>query len=100
MKASLTSEDLGAMRKEFVPQGPFNVTPYFADKAKGALVHDVEGRELVDFAGGIGVMNVGHSHPKVVAAIKEQAEKYTHTCFHIVMYEPYMRLAEKLLNHL
>ena len=96
MKASLTSEDLGAMRKEFVPQGPFNVTPYFVDKAKGALVHDVDGRELVDFAGGIGVMNVGHSHPKVVAAIKEQAEKYTHTCFHIVMYEPYMRLAEKL----
>jgi len=96
MKASPTSEDLGAMRKRFVPQGPFNVTPYFVDRAKGALVYDVDGRELVDFAGGIGVMNVGHSHPKVVAAIKEQAEKYTHTCFHIVMYEPYMRLAERL----
>ena len=96
MKASPTSEDLGALRKKFVPQGPFNVTPYFVDRAKGALVYDVDGRELVDFAGGIGVMNVGHSHPKVVAAIKEQAEKYTHTCFHIVMYEPYMRLAERL----
>ena len=58
MKASLSSEDLGAMRKKFVPQGPFNVTPYFVDKAKGALVHDVDGRELVDFAGGIGVMNI------------------------------------------
>ena len=66
------------------------------EKAKGAIVYDVDGRELIDFAGGIGVMNVGHSHPKVVAAIKDQAEKFTHTCFHIVMYEPYVKLAEKL----
>ena len=80
----------------FVPQGPSNVTPFFAKSAKGAVIYDVEGRELIDFAGGIGVMNVGHSHPKVVAAIKDQAEKFTHTCFHIVMYEGYVRLAEKL----
>jgi len=96
MKNSLNSKDLGELRARVVPKGPFNVTPYFVDRAKGALIYDVDGRELIDFAGGIGVMNVGHSHPKVVAAIKEQAEKYTHTCFHIVMYEPYMKLAEKL----
>jgi 4-aminobutyrate aminotransferase/(S)-3-amino-2-methylpropionate transaminase len=79
-----------------VPQGPFNVTPFFAARAKGALIYDVDGREFIDFAGGIGVMNVGHSHPKVVAAIKDQADKFTHTCWHVVMYEPYVELADRL----
>ena len=96
MKPTGASESLTDLRARVVPQGPFNVTPFFVEKARGAVIHDVDGRELIDFAGGIGVMNVGHSHPKVVAAIKDQAEKYTHTCFHIVMYEPYMKLAEKL----
>lgn len=57
---------------------------------------DVDGRELIDFAGGIGVNNVGHCHPKVVAAIKSQADKYIHTCFHVAMYGTYVDLAEKL----
>jgi len=96
MNHSTTNESLRQLREKVVPQGPFNVTPYFVSKAKGALVYDVEGRELIDFAGGIGVMNVGHSHPKVVSAIKDQAEKFTHTCFHVVMYEPYMELAKRL----
>ncbi|MBU1342101.1 MAG: 4-aminobutyrate--2-oxoglutarate transaminase [Proteobacteria bacterium] len=91
-----TEEHLQQLRAEFVPQGPFNATPFFAASAKGALIFDVKGRQLIDFAGGIGVMNVGHSHPKVVAAIKHQAEQFTHTCFHIVMYEPYLKLAQKL----
>ncbi|NTV43679.1 MAG: 4-aminobutyrate--2-oxoglutarate transaminase, partial [Syntrophobacteraceae bacterium] len=76
--------------------GPFNVTPSFTQRAKGALIVDEAGREYIDFAGGIGVVNVGHCHPKVVEAIKDQAEKYLHTCFHIVMYEPYVALAERL----
>ena len=96
MSNAETSGRLAELRSTFVPQGPFNVTPFFVEKARGAVIYDVEGRELIDFAGGIGVMNVGHCHPKVVAAIKDQAEKYTHTCFHIVMYEPYIELAEKL----
>ena len=96
MNHATKSEYLSELRARVVPQGPFNVTPLFVEKAKGAVVYDVEGRELIDFAGGIGVMNVGHCHPKVVAAIKDQAEKYTHTCFHVVMYEPYVKLAEKL----
>jgi 4-aminobutyrate aminotransferase/(S)-3-amino-2-methylpropionate transaminase len=96
MSNAETSGRLAELRSKFVPQGPFNVTPFFVEKARGAVIYDVEGRELIDFAGGIGVMNVGHCHPKVVAAIKDQAEKYTHTCFHIVMYEPYIELAEKL----
>lgn len=72
------------------------MTPFFVREARGAVMIDADGRELIDFAGGIGVNNVGHSHPKVVAAIKDQAEKFIHTCFHIVMYEPYVELAAKL----
>ncbi|GAB7082391.1 4-aminobutyrate--2-oxoglutarate transaminase [Megalodesulfovibrio paquesii] len=85
-------------RAKAVPQGVFNAGPVFAAKAEGAIITDVEGREFIDFAGGIGVMNVGHNHPKVVAAIKEQADKLLHSCFHIVMYEGYVALAEKLAS--
>jgi len=56
----------------------------------------MDGRELIDFAGGIGVNNVGHAHPKVVAAIKDQVDRYIHCCFHVAMYEPYVELAAKL----
>jgi len=83
-------------RNRHVPQGPFNVTPTFIREASGALMIDVEGREYIDFAGGIGVNNVGHCHPKVVQAIQDQAGKFIHTCFHIAMYEPYVDLAAKL----
>lgn len=91
-----SSRALLERRNRHIPQGPFNVTPAFIKEARGAVLIDVDGRELIDFAGGIGVMNVGHSHPKVVAALKDQAEKYTHTCFHVAMYEPYVALAERL----
>ncbi len=91
-----TNQELMAMREEHVPRGPFNITPFFVKKAKGALIEDVEGTEYIDFAGGIGVINVGHGNKQVVAAIKDQAEQFTHTCFHIVMYEPYIQLAKKL----
>jgi 4-aminobutyrate aminotransferase/(S)-3-amino-2-methylpropionate transaminase len=95
MKSSREAS-LKEIRDKFVPRGPSNSTPFFAQRALGAVIYDVEGREIIDFAGGIGVMNVGHSHPKVVAAIREQAEKFTHTCFQVVMYDGYVRLAEKL----
>jgi 4-aminobutyrate aminotransferase/(S)-3-amino-2-methylpropionate transaminase len=68
----------------------------YVAKAQGASIFDVEGREYIDFGGGIAVMNVGHSHPKVVAAIKDQAEKFTHTCFMVTPYEVPVRLAERL----
>jgi len=83
-------------RAEHVPQGPFNMNPVFVKKAEGALMTDVNGREFIDFAGGIGVNNVGHCHPKVVAAIKDQADQFIHTCFHVGMYEIYVDLAAKL----
>jgi 4-aminobutyrate aminotransferase/(S)-3-amino-2-methylpropionate transaminase len=88
--------ELLALRNKHIPQGPFNVTAAFIKEAKGAVMIDVDGRELIDFAGGIGVTNVGHCHPKVSAAIKDQADKFIHTCFHIAMYEPYVELAMKL----
>lgn len=56
----------------------------------------MEGKEYIDFAGGIGVANVGHCDEEVVKVVKDQAEKYMHTCFHVVMYEPYIELAKKL----
>ncbi len=90
------SDKLSKLRTAYVPQGPYNITPLFADSAAGAVIKTVDGREFVDFSGGIGAMNVGHSHPKVVAAIRDQAARFTHTCFHVVMYEPYLKLAERV----
>jgi len=89
-------ESLLSRREKAVPRGPFNVAPIFADRAEGAKLWDTEGREYLDFCGGIGVLNVGHNHPKVTAAVKEQASRFIHTCWHVVMYEPYVRLAERL----
>jgi 4-aminobutyrate aminotransferase/(S)-3-amino-2-methylpropionate transaminase len=91
-----TNQELIALRNQHVPQGPFNVHPIFAESASGAKIIDVEGKEYLDFAGGIGVMNVGHSSEKIVAAIKDQADKFTHTCFHVVQYEAYVELARRL----
>jgi len=91
-----TNQELMDLRQKHVPRGPFNITPIFVKRAKGAIIEDVEGKEYIDFAGGIGVENVGHCAEQVVAAIKEQAEQYIHTCFHVVMYEPYIELAKRL----
>ncbi len=93
---STRSAELMELRNKHVPQGIANLSPAFISEARGAVMIDVDGRELIDFAGGIGVDNVGHCHPKVVAAIKEQADKYIHTCFHVAMYEPYVELAARL----
>jgi len=90
------SKKLGLLREKVVAKAVYNVTPIFADRAKGAIIKDVDGNYFLDFSGGVGVMNVGYSHPKVVEAVKNQAEKYFHTNFHVTMYEPYIKLAEKL----
>jgi len=87
---------LKELRDNYIPPGHGSLTSSYVVSAKGAIVRDVEGRDFIDFASGIGVMNVGHSHPKVVAAIKDQAEKFTHTCFMVLPYEPVVTLAEKL----
>ncbi len=90
------NKSLLAEREKNIPQGPFNVHPIFAEKARGAIITDVEGKEYIDFAGGIGTVNVGHCDEEVLKAIQDQIGKYIHTCFHVVMYEPYVDLAKKL----
>lgn len=90
------TEELRELRSRHVPQGVFNVHSMFVKEARGAIVKDVDDREFIDFAGGIGVQNVGHCARKVVDAIKRQADAYIHTCFHVAMYEPYLQLACKL----
>src|SRR4029077_1607733 len=79
-----------------VPRGVSHATPVFAAAAAGATITDVDGNVFLDFAGGIGVMNVGHSQPAVVAAVAEQAGRFTHTGFSVVPYESYVSLAERL----
>lgn len=90
------SRELLALREKYVPRGVSNASPVFVREAKGAVVTDVDGNRFIDFAGGIGVVNVGHRPDDVVGAVREQLERFVHTCFHVAMYEPYVRLAEKL----
>src|SRR6185295_16458410 len=85
-----------ARRRAAVPRGLAHATPVFAAHAEGARVTDVDGNVFLDFAGGIGVMNVGHSDPGVVAAVKRQAERFTHTAFSVAPYEGYVSLAERV----
>jgi len=92
----IESEKIAGLRTKAICSAYTSAASVYVASAKGALVWDVDGNEYIDFAGGIGVMNVGHSHPKVVKAIKEQAEKFTHTCFMVLPYESAVRLAEKL----
>ncbi len=90
------SRELYARREAAVPRGPYNATPIFVKEAKGALLTDVDGNRLIDFAGGIGCLNVGHANDAVAAAVAEQARLFTHSCFHVAPYESYVRLAERL----
>ncbi len=94
--ATITNAELAKRRQDAIPKGPFNIAPVFAERAEGSHVYDVEGNDYIDFCGGIGVINVGHNHPRVVEAVKAQADRFLHTCFHVVMYEEYVRLAERL----
>lgn len=81
-----------------VPRGPFNTVQTFVAKAEGALITDVDGNTFIDLAGAIGTLNVGHRPTGVVDALHHQIDQYLHTCFHVMMYEPYIQLAEKLNN--
>ena len=98
MENSQTNVALNERRNKVIAKGFGSSTAKYVAHAKGAVITDVEGQEYIDFAGGIAVMNVGHSHPKVVQAIKDQAEKFTHTCFMVAPYESPITLAEKLCD--
>jgi len=87
---------LQARRAAAMPRGVGVAYPVFAERAENAELWDVEGKRYIDFAGGIAVVNTGHRHPKVVAAVREQLDAFTHTAFQIVPYEPYVRLCERI----
>ena len=91
-----TNESLKARRDEACPQGLPSKSGIYAARAKGAELWDVEGKRYIDFIGGIGVLNVGHAHPKVVEAIKKQADDFLHTAFGIAQYESYVEVCETL----
>jgi 4-aminobutyrate aminotransferase / (S)-3-amino-2-methylpropionate transaminase / 5-aminovalerate transaminase len=88
--------DSVAARDQYVPRGLANTHSIFVARAEGTRLWDVNGREYLDFTSGIGVLNLGHRHPHVVSAVKEQLDRLMHTCFQITMYEPYVELAARL----
>jgi len=91
-----TNQELMRRREAAVPRGVGSAHPVFAAHAENAELWDVEGKRYIDFAGGIAVLNTGHRHPKVMAAVAEQLSHFTHTCFQVSPYESYIALAERL----
>jgi len=79
-----------------IPRGVSVPIPILTQRASGAEIWDADGRRYIDFAGGIAVLNVGHRHPRVIAAVQAQLDAFTHTCFGVTPYEPYIKLAERM----
>jgi 4-aminobutyrate aminotransferase / (S)-3-amino-2-methylpropionate transaminase / 5-aminovalerate transaminase len=92
------AQELLKRKEQVVARGPSNTVLSFAEKGEGALLTDVDGNTYIDFAGAIGTLNVGHSPARVVQALKNQLDQYIHTCFNVMMYEPYVALAEELVR--
>ncbi|MDX1606240.1 MAG: 4-aminobutyrate--2-oxoglutarate transaminase [Candidatus Competibacterales bacterium] len=91
-----TNQELLERRQKAVARGVANMHSIYTERAENAELWDVEGRRYIDFAGGIAVLNTGHRHPKVMAAVEQQLQQFTHTCFQVSPYETYIALAEKL----
>ncbi|EAA6140563.1 4-aminobutyrate--2-oxoglutarate transaminase [Salmonella enterica subsp. enterica serovar Corvallis] len=91
-----TNNALMQRRHNAVPRGVGQIHPIFAERAENCRVWDVEGREYLDFAGGIAVLNTGHLHPGIVSAVEAQLKKLSHTCFQVLAYEPYLALCERM----
>src|SRR6202161_1054790 len=90
------SQEWMRRRQAAVARGVGHATPIFAARAEGSVLEDVDGNRFIDFAGGIGVVNVGHRAPSVVEAIRKQLDAFVHTCFSVAPYGKYIELAEKL----
>jgi 4-aminobutyrate aminotransferase / (S)-3-amino-2-methylpropionate transaminase / 5-aminovalerate transaminase len=90
------SKALMERRNAAVARGPFHATPVFAARAEGASIEDVDGNRFIDFAGGIGCLNVGHKSPRVMNALRAQLDQFLHVCFSVTPYESYIAVAEKL----
>ena len=93
---SKSNESLMQRRQKAVARGVGQIHPIAVQRAENATVWDVEGRQYIDFAGGIAVLNTGHRHPKVMDAVRRQLDQFTHTCFQVLAYEPYIALCERL----
>jgi 4-aminobutyrate aminotransferase / (S)-3-amino-2-methylpropionate transaminase / 5-aminovalerate transaminase len=91
-----TNTQLAARRKEAVTNAAYSVHPFSPKKAQGSYVWDADGKKYLDWSTGIAVMNIGHSHPKVLKAVKAQIDEFQHLCFAVGMNETYIELAEKL----
>ena len=92
----MKSSELNQRRQQATPRGVGVMCNYFVEKAENATLWDIEGNEVIDFAAGIAVLNTGHRHPKVVAAVADQLQAFTHTAYQIVPYESYVTLAERI----
>ncbi|WP_299315151.1 4-aminobutyrate--2-oxoglutarate transaminase [uncultured Halomonas sp.] len=92
----MTNAELNELKKRYVANGAASPATQFADRAENALIWDADGNRIIDFAGGIGVLNIGHRHPKVVEAVKAQLDRVMHTCQTVMPYEGYVKVAEKL----
>lgn len=94
--AARSNADLQRLRESSVPRGVATMLPVFVERASNAEIWDADGNRYIDFASGIAVLNTGHNHPRVVAAVREQLEHFTHTCFQVTPYEVYVTLADRL----
>ena len=92
----VTNESLHNRRLAATPRGIGVMANFFSDRALNSEVWDIEGNRYIDFGGGIAVLNTGHRHPKIIAAIQAQLEKFTHTCYQVLPYESYVTLAERI----
>ena len=90
------SQELLRRSNAATPRGLFHATPIFVSSAEGAVVEDVDGNRLIDFAGGIGCLNTGHRAPRVIEAVRRQLDRFLHTSFNVLSYESYVKLAERL----
>jgi 4-aminobutyrate aminotransferase len=98
MTDSTSNASLRARRAAATPRGVGITAPFFVQRAENSELWDVEGRRYIDFAGGIAVLNTGHRHPRVLAALRAQLEAFTHTAYQVASYESYVALAERLIR--
>ncbi|HBG82753.1 MAG TPA: 4-aminobutyrate--2-oxoglutarate transaminase, partial [Acinetobacter radioresistens] len=88
--------DINSRKQQATPRGVGIMCSWYVERAENATLWDMDGREYTDFAGGIAVLNTGHRHPKVIAAVTEQLGKFTHTAYQVAPYESYVSLAERI----
>lgn len=92
----MSAAELNSQRLQYLPKGVGVMCDFYAAKAKNAEIWDTEGKRYIDFAGGIGVLNTGHLHPKVQAAVAKQLEQFSHTCYQVTPYAIYGKVAERI----